>query len=579
MLTTQKAVALCGSFAAVVALVTPLGGCTPPGPRALLRGERLLREGDAEGALAPLKEATTHLPQMAQAWNHLGLAHHALGQTGDAARAYRQALSLDPNLAVARFNFGSLLLENGNPAAAVNELASFTIQRPKAPEGWVQRGRAELLARQFDPADRSFRNATNLNPRLAEAHNGIGLAQLHRNRPRDAYASFASASQTQPGYAPAVLNLAVVTHQFIAPRQPEYRAHALQKYRDYAALPDVPNREAVALVIKALDSELNPTRITAVNTNAAPVPPAVQARPPETNPVATKSPATNVMQIAANTPKTEKAAPKVRPGELAPFNPGVIGEKPAPTTRVEPPPVAVAVVPPPVIATPPSPKAVAVEPSTPPRANTQPPRLGVGGTNPAAASPAETNSPSPVPVRPTVESPAGNEPRYSYRNPSRPSAGNRFAAENHFAQGEEQRDRRRWAEALGHYEKAIAADPSFFEAQFYVAMVAHNLGQWPRSLSAYEKALALQPASLSARFNFALVLEKAGFVRDAATELERLLTDYPDADAAHLALGNLYAKRLGQNTAARRHYVRVLEINPAHSQGTEIRYWLRDHPP
>ena len=42
-------------------------GCKPPGPRALLKGERLIQEGQYEQAVQSLQVATRLLPKNAQA--------------------------------------------------------------------------------------------------------------------------------------------------------------------------------------------------------------------------------------------------------------------------------------------------------------------------------------------------------------------------------------------------------------------------------------------------------------------------------------------------------------------------------
>src|SRR5882762_1826624 len=83
-----------------------LTACGPPGPRALLKGEHLIREGKYEQAVEKLQQATQLLPKNAQAWNHLGLAYHGNNQPLQAIRAYRQAITLDNKLAAARFNLG-----------------------------------------------------------------------------------------------------------------------------------------------------------------------------------------------------------------------------------------------------------------------------------------------------------------------------------------------------------------------------------------------------------------------------------------------------------------------------------------
>src|SRR5438477_8737546 len=86
-------------------------GCAPPGPRALLKGERLIGEGKYEEAIESLQSATRLLPKNAQAYNHLGLALHGARQFVPALKAYTKALDLDHKLAPARYNLGCLYLE------------------------------------------------------------------------------------------------------------------------------------------------------------------------------------------------------------------------------------------------------------------------------------------------------------------------------------------------------------------------------------------------------------------------------------------------------------------------------------
>ena len=95
---------------------------------------------------------------------------------------------------------------------------------------------------------------------------------------------------------------------------------------------------------------------------------------------------------------------------------------------------------------------------------------------------------------------------------------------------------------------------------------------------AYEYALAIQPDSIDARYNFALALKAAGYVPDAVNELKKVVTARPDEARAHLALANLYAQTLHDTTLARRHYLKVLELNPDGPQSSDIRFWLAANP-
>ncbi len=241
-------------------------GCTPPGPKALLTGERLIHEGKYEEAIAKLKVATELLPTNAQAWNHLGLAYHGAGQVDNAVHAYQTALSLNRNLAATRFNLGCLFLEQNNPTAAVSELSSYTVFNPVSAEGWGKLGLAQLQLGQLNPAEQSFKQALKLESRFPSALNGLGLIQLRRNRTTDAMQYFGMALRQQTNYGPAILNEAIVYQQYL-----KNRPVALQKYREYLLVnPGAPDAQAVRDMVHVLELELGPAYAPVV-TNPPPL--------------------------------------------------------------------------------------------------------------------------------------------------------------------------------------------------------------------------------------------------------------------------------------------------------------------
>jgi tetratricopeptide (TPR) repeat protein len=191
-----------------------------------------------------------------------------------------------------------------------------------------------------------------------------------------------------------------------------------------------------------------------------------------------------------------------------------------------------------------------------------------------AAPPVQTNAsaPPPPPPPPTFA-------RYRYLSPPAPAPGDRAAAERAFAQGRQLQLAGRLNEAAAAYRQAAEADPTYFEAHFNLGLVLFELRNHRQSLAAWEHALALRPDSTDARYNFALALKAADYPRDAAAELERILTQNTNETRAHLVLGNLYAGPLRDPARARAHYLRVLELDPRHSQAAAIRFWLAQNPP
>jgi tetratricopeptide (TPR) repeat protein len=175
--------------------------------------------------------------------------------------------------------------------------------------------------------------------------------------------------------------------------------------------------------------------------------------------------------------------------------------------------------------------------------------------------------------------PKGTPGRYTYLSPAQPQPGNREEAERSFAQAVQAQEARRLPEAVQAYRLAARQDPSLYEAQYNLGLVATEAGNLSLALMAYEYALVIQPTSLDARYNFALVLKQANYLADAAKELERVLVSYPNDTRAHVALGNLYAQQMRQPAKARQHYMKVLELDPQSPQAGAIRYWLAANPP
>src|SRR5277367_1799491 len=149
-----------------------IAGCTPPGPRAFLKGKKDLERGDYTAAVEQFKTATTLLPANAQAWNYLGVACQRAGQPADAVTAYQRALTLDRDLVEAHYNLGVLWLEQQKFDSAKTELTAYTLRRGNTPEGWLKLGLAELRSGDLADADKSYGNALYLNTNNAEALNG-----------------------------------------------------------------------------------------------------------------------------------------------------------------------------------------------------------------------------------------------------------------------------------------------------------------------------------------------------------------------------------------------------------------------
>ena len=575
-------------FWLAIAAIAATTGCGPPGPRALLAGKKDLDRGKYEAAIEELKTATHLMKTNANAWNYLGLAYHHTGQSREAIAAYQQALKEDRDSAypVVHFNLGTLYLELNKPDtldAARNEFTAFTLHQGNSLDGWVKLGTAQSRLNDLAAAEKSFTEARRISPQNPEVLNDLGVVQMKRNRPKEAAAFFGEAIKQQPSYAPAILNLALLAQGPLNNHQ-----LALEKFHEYLALkPQPANWAEVGALAQQLELELHPP--------LAPVRPATNVAP-ATN-VVTNTPKIVISPPAAtNPPKATASQPPVKPTPVPPV----------PTTKPD------------VVRIAEATPARSAQDSPTPASSTQitnvpdvemdapPPGLGVRPEkrsflqkiNPFNIFHKDTTTvPSPTPLPPEAMPARTNVPapnsngqvqpatpaRYRFVSPLKPAAGDRARAEDFFAQAVQAQHDRRFNDAVKLYHAATEADPSFYEAQSNLGLAAYDTGDMAQSLLAHETALAIKPDSFSARFNFSLALKKAGYIQDAAQQLERLLaanTQEPTARIAmaHLTLANLYAEQFHRPEYARPHYLKVLELDPHNSQATSIRYWLRDNP-
>jgi tetratricopeptide (TPR) repeat protein len=548
-----------------LALAVFLAGCGLPGPRALLKGEKLLERGDYSGAVEELKAATSLMSTNAQAWNYLGVAYQYAGHPADAALAYQRALTLDRDLVEAHFNLGCLWLEQNKPDVARTEFTAYVLRRSKEPEGWTKLGIAQLRLRDLAAAEKSFNTALSIDPNAAGALNGLGLAQMQRSRPREAARYFAAAKQAHPDYAPALLNLATVERQYL-----HDNAVALQNYRAYLALtPHPADWDQVNDIANDLEQEANgaanPSRPThqAVSTPLRSNEQRTQASPStgtqalarfNPNPSGESEPEDTQVQSSPAIAETSPEQIGAKPGVLHQFNPMNWFRAASPEPKVTQ-----------LASSNSDNNQIKAKPAPAPSANKPT----------APATPMHTQT---KPIRLVQPAPPAF-PRYLYRSPSQPRSGNRLAAGRAFAQAQQFERDKQYLEALDSYLEAARLDPSWFEAQYNCGVMAYRLGDFDQSLPAYEMALAIRPDSADVRYNFALALKAAGYVTDAVNELRRILASNPDNVRAHLALGNLYAQQLYDLPQARAQYLKVLQLDPRNSQAADIQFWLSSNPP
>ncbi len=569
MMTTKKGRRSLRTLAVITAALTFLTACGPPGAREARQGEQLVQAGQFADAIGPLKAATEILataPPASQSkvWNLLGLALHGAKQFDAASVAYGRALKLDRNNVAADYNLGCLRLDQTNFPGAIDYLTTYVTLRGHDANGYLRLGDAHYhLALErggvqhnalIEAARQDFEKAERLGA-TAQGPNALGVVELQRRYPtadsiKNAAKAFQLALERDPHFAPALLNLAVMQHQFL--NQPR---EALQNYRKYLAInPPMPHAREVEKNVHLLDLQLRIT-ITPEPREKPAAPPAQSVVPPAKPrpvPAETPPPKASALVSAPPPPRSPELLPAPAPLPRAPVAAPAPASPPVNSSNLNTELAQVEVAPPQSI---PPPKSLAQK-----------------------INPIHWFSSEPKMAEASAGDSAGAEPpkgaRYKYPPLVTPIPGDRPQALRWIEEGAQARQQGRLTEAVRDYQQAVQADPTSYDATAALGLAALDGRDYTTALEALYRALRLRGDSAEARYAFAWTLQKRGYFEDAARELEKLLAAHPEEVRGHLLLGNLYAEKLRQPKLAREQYARALELDPQNAQAAKIRAWI-----
>ena len=172
-------------------------------PLNLLPVSRSQSPEDIERARDLFAQALDEDPGYGKAAYHLGQAHHLLGDYRQSQRAYRRALRIDPSDVEARVQLSAVLLESGDPDAAIRELTDAARLDPTdelfamLARAYWDKGAwsdavewaAESIARNESNAQAHLWKADALRQIAAATPRGAGRQDLYRDA-RDDYRTF-----------------------------------------------------------------------------------------------------------------------------------------------------------------------------------------------------------------------------------------------------------------------------------------------------------------------------------------------------------------------------------------------------
>ena len=585
-----------------IGLITIFAGCTPPGVNALFEGKKQLDQGETQKAISSLKKATNFLPDSARAFNYLGLAYHRDGQLIAARDAYDKAWKLDNNLAQARFNKGCLMLENRQYALAISHFKTFQMLKPQATEVLPLLALAYYGEGELETAKSVYEATLRHDSKMPSAWNGIGLILVQQEQYREAYNFFSTALKHQHDYAPALFNQGVIAYPFL--QRPDLAVKKLREFTFHA--PNSPLAPKAKSMADSLEDRLL-SRINQEDATTAKTKEATNTQhtgqsnsqisnqdtiksTEQTKPVTDKklevalaqkvnnsTTQTNLTTLANSAPKrlekdnqkTSITTPLAITEDSPPENPEIS----APQIAIDSSPTnskTNVVINQAFITGPGSSKATIDHAIESPEITDYTRDGSDENFKPKlirSTQPGVTPLPQGVPFNP-----------YKYLLPGAPLSGNRNQAAASFEKGNRAFQRNDFSEAIDAYEKAVMADPAYFNAYFNLGLAALKGGDANKALPAYEYALAIQPNHRDSRYNLSLGLEKLHHYRDAARELETLLKKTPEDTQVLMRLGDLYSGPLQRPVRTREVYRELLKVSPGSPESRAAQRWLYENP-
>ena len=131
----------------------------------------------------------------------------------EALRADQAALTLEPNSALALNGVGLLAIDGDRAADAVKSFERATALDSNNASYWANLGNARRATGDRVAAEQAYRRALDVDPRTADAANGLGVLLVEANRPADAAPWFERAVAAAPDLVEARLNLGIALQQ------------------------------------------------------------------------------------------------------------------------------------------------------------------------------------------------------------------------------------------------------------------------------------------------------------------------------------------------------------------------------
>lgn len=167
-------------------------------PDLILRANRLLDDGDVEGAFGLLREAVARQPNNVAALELMAEAAVRSRRWQDAEFALKSALALQPDNLGLQLRLGGVYLARNDTSAARDIFRGLTEQYPHSDRAWAALGLLDAQLGNTDRAVRELAQALAENPLLPEVQLAYGELMLAQGQYADALQAFQAAATLLP---------------------------------------------------------------------------------------------------------------------------------------------------------------------------------------------------------------------------------------------------------------------------------------------------------------------------------------------------------------------------------------------
>ncbi|MFZ0815105.1 MAG: tetratricopeptide repeat protein [Candidatus Sulfotelmatobacter sp.] len=182
------------------------------------RGQILLRQNDANGAVDALQQAVKNDSGNAVAHYQLGLAFDLQHNDERAESEWRDAVRLRPDLTEAHRALASLALRRGDLDALTQTAQQIILNAPYAPDGYLMRALAEMNRQNYSGAEQDLHKAMEIAPGNPTPYVQMGNLHLVQKQYAEGIKFYQQALDKDPTSTDALQG---IMNTYLAQKQPD----------------------------------------------------------------------------------------------------------------------------------------------------------------------------------------------------------------------------------------------------------------------------------------------------------------------------------------------------------------------